>query len=97
LGATSRLSLLLFIFATSLIDFFFHYKLLGYAGATRFASGPAPELPPIKTVLRGKVVTVAHKLGTPEQECPEWLVAADKDQLPQPERLAFTPPPRGEG
>jgi hypothetical protein len=28
---------------------------------------------------------------------PEWLKATPKDQLPQPERLAFPPPPRGEG
>ena len=40
---------------------------------------------------------VSHKLGTPQQECPQWLVAAPKDQLPQPERLAFTPPARDEG
>lgn len=67
------------------------------AGATRYASGPAPILPDIEVVKRGTVVAVAHKLGTPEQDCPEWLIAAPKDQLPQPERLAFTPPPRGEG
>ena len=46
---------------------------------------------------RGTVVAVSYKLGTPLQECPEWLVATAKDLLPQPERLAFTPPARGEG
>ena len=70
--------------------------LIGNLGATRFASGP-PELPEIKAVERGTVVAVAHRLGTPEQECPEWLIALPKDELPQPERLAFTPPPKGEG
>lgn len=40
---------------------------------------------------------VSHKLGTALQECPQWLIAAPRDQIPQPERLAFTPPPRGAG
>lgn len=72
-------------------------------GASRFSNGISPsDLPKITNESkskrnRGSVVAVSHKLGTPEQECPEWLVATAKDQLPQPERLAFTPPARGEG
>ena len=66
-------------------------------GSARYASGPAPELPAIKSATRGSVVDVSHKLGTVLQECPQWLIAAPRDQLPEPERLAFTPPPRGAG
>lgn len=78
----------------------FFSKILG---ASRFSNGATPsDLPKSKDESKGKrnrgtVVAVSYKLGTPEQECPEWLVATAKDQLPQPERLAFTPPARGEG
>lgn len=64
----------------------------------RFAAdGIAPILPKLKPFFRGTVADVSHKLGTPVQEVPEWLIPAPKDSLPQPERLAFIPPPRGEG
>lgn len=64
----------------------------------RFAAdGIAPKLPKFIPFVRGTVVDVAHKLGTPVQDSPQWLIPAPKDSLPQPERLAFTPPPRGEG
>lgn len=66
-------------------------------GAARYSTGSPPNLPEIKGATRGSVVDVSHRLGTPLQECPQWLIAAPKDQLPQPERLAFTPPARGEG
>lgn len=56
-----------------------------------------PELPKIKPIDRGSVVTVSHKLGTPLMPCPEWLKAMKKEDIPEPERLAFTPPRRGEG
>ncbi|KAI1284942.1 Metastasis-associated protein MTA1 [Halotydeus destructor] len=60
----------------------------------KFSNGDVPEKPKIKPVDRGSVVSVSHKLGTPEMPCPEWLKATPKDQIPEPERLAFTPPPR---
>lgn len=72
-------------------------SVFNFTGAVRFADGQAPSLPNMKTVKRGTVVDVSHRLGTPLQECPTWLVLTPKDELPQPERLAFTPPPRGEG
>lgn len=56
-----------------------------------------PELPKSKPVDRGSVVSVSHRLGTPQMDCPEWLKATPKEDIPQPERLAFTPPQRGEG
>jgi metastasis-associated protein MTA len=55
-----------------------------------------PVLPKINKVERGKVVTVSTKLGTPEQECPQWLIATPKEDIPQPERLAFTACERAE-
>jgi len=64
--------------------------------AARFADDRVPSLPDMKTVKRGTVVDVSHRLGTPLQECPSWLIATPKDELAQPERLAFTPPARGE-
>lgn len=57
----------------------------------------SPTLPNLKPVSRGKVVDVSHKLGIAEMECPEWLIATPKDQLPVPERLAFPPPEKGKG
>jgi metastasis-associated protein MTA len=62
---------------------------------TKFANG-IPSLPKLKPIQRGKVVDISHRLGTPAMITPEWLKATPKDQLPQPERLAFPPPPRGE-
>lgn len=75
-------------------------KLLSsfWIGFTRFAAdGTPPVLPKFTPVKRGKVNDVSTRLGTPIQPVPEWLIATPKDELPQPERLAFTPPPRGEG
>lgn len=73
-------------------------------GAARFTNGVSHSDVSTKSKRetnekknRGTVVAVSYKLGTPLQECPEWLVATAKDLLPQPERLAFTPPARGEG
>lgn len=54
-------------------------------------------MPILKPVTRGKVVDVSHKLGTPQQESPEWLIPIPKDELPVPERLAFPPPERDKG
>lgn len=54
-------------------------------------------MPKTKSRERGKVVDISLRLGTPSMPTPEWLIATPKDQLPQPERLAFPPPPRGEG
>lgn len=45
---------------------------------------------------RTKVVEVTNRLGVDSKSTPEWLVPMEKSKLPQPERLAFPPPPRGE-
>lgn len=64
----------------------------------RFAAdGIAPTLPKLRPFVRGTVVNVSYKLGTPVQESPQWLIPAPKGSLPQPERLAFIPPPKGAG
>ena len=54
-------------------------------------------MPKTKPIERGKVVDISYRLGTERIPTPEWLKATPKDQLPQPERLAFPPPPRGPG
>ena len=59
----------------------------------RHSKGVSP-LPKVRSRIRGKVVDVSHRLGTPMMPKPEWLIATPKDQLPQPERLAFPPTPK---
>lgn len=76
-------------FAMQLFSFF--------VGQQKFSDGTTPVLPKCKPVDRGSVVSVSHKLGTPLMECPEWLKTTPKGEIPEPERLAFTPPPRSEG
>ncbi|XP_054154293.1 metastasis-associated protein MTA3-like [Oppia nitens] len=60
----------------------------------KFANGIPPK-PKTRPIERGKVVDISQRLGTPQMVTPQWLIATPKDQLPQPERLAFIPPPRG--
>ncbi|RWS30945.1 metastasis-associated protein MTA3-like protein [Leptotrombidium deliense] len=64
---------------------------------TRYPDGVYPSLSKLKSIERGKVVDVSHRLGTPQMPCPEWLIATPKDQIPKPEREAFPPPERGKG
>ena len=66
------------------------------SGQTKFANG-IPSLPKIKPAERVKIIEISHRLGIEKQPIPEWLIATPKDKLPQPERLAFPPPPRGPG
>lgn len=54
------------------------------------------RVPKLKTIDRGKVVDISHRLGTPKMPKPEWLIATPKNKLPHPERLAF-PPSKKEG
>ncbi|XP_076306003.1 metastasis-associated protein MTA3-like isoform X4 [Tachypleus tridentatus] len=56
-----------------------------------------PKIPKPKPRNRGTILDISHRLGAPNIPTPEWLIALPKDQLPQPERLAFIPPPRGKG
>uniref|UniRef100_T1JGP3 Metastasis-associated protein MTA3 n=1 Tax=Strigamia maritima TaxID=126957 RepID=T1JGP3_STRMM len=45
---------------------------------------------------RTKVVEVSNRLGMESNSTPEWLLPTEKSKLPQPDRIAFPPPPRGE-
>ncbi|XP_076317389.1 metastasis-associated protein MTA3-like isoform X1 [Tachypleus tridentatus] len=54
-----------------------------------------PKLPKAKPRKPGSILNISHRLGAPNIPIPEWLIALPKDKLPQPERLAFVPPPRG--
>ncbi|XP_064489544.1 metastasis-associated protein MTA3-like isoform X2 [Ornithodoros turicata] len=45
---------------------------------------------------RGLVVDISHRLGTPNLPRPEWLHPTPRDQIVQPQRQAFPPPPRGD-
>ncbi|XP_022249422.1 metastasis-associated protein MTA3-like [Limulus polyphemus] len=56
-----------------------------------------PKIPKPKPRNRGSILDISHRLGAPNIPTPEWLIALPKDKLPQPERLAFIPPPRGKG
>ncbi|XP_076313740.1 metastasis-associated protein MTA3-like isoform X2 [Tachypleus tridentatus] len=53
-----------------------------------------PKIPTAKSRNRGSVLDISHRLGAPNIPIPEWLIALPKNKLPQPERLAFPPPPR---
>ena len=80
--------------------FFFlitNFHFLFFLGLQKINEETTPTLPCLKPVNRGKVVDVSHKLGTAEMECPEWLIATPKNQLPVPEHLAFPPPEKGKG
>jgi len=68
-------------------------------GSTRVQGKSTEELKvylKTKDKPRTKVVEVSNRLGMEANLTPEWLLPSDKSKLPQPERLAFPPPPRGE-
>ena len=72
--------------------FCFLLTFLSSPDLTRFGKGVS-QLPRVRDKNRGKVTDISHRLGTPMMPKPEWLIATPKDQLPQPERLAFPPTP----
>ncbi|KAF7488412.1 Metastasis-associated protein MTA3 [Sarcoptes scabiei] len=58
--------------------------------AERYQKG-LNKIPKLKKIDRGRVVDISHRLGTPDCEKPEWLIALPKEKIPQPTRLAFPP------
>lgn len=59
---------------------------------TRYNKGVTP-LPKLVNRFRCKVNDVSHRLGTPKQPRPDWLIPTPKDKIPKPERLSFPPTP----
>ncbi|XP_056648373.1 metastasis-associated protein MTA3 isoform X2 [Diorhabda sublineata] len=43
---------------------------------------------------RGSVTAIATRLGRPGAVVPQWLILTAKEQLPQPDRVAFPKPPK---
>lgn len=44
---------------------------------------------------RGSVTLIANRLGNPSTTGCEWLKLTPRDQMPQPEKVAFPKPPKG--
>lgn len=61
------------------------------SGTAKLVDGQLPSTfrHRLRPCSRGKVNTVAHRLGVPEMKCPEWLKIPPKTETKQPKRLNF--------